>query len=113
MLHVIEHQHQFARMLGDALDQGDDPVLDRHVLIIATEQNAGIADLLWQHLRQARLQAMAEAARFVVFGSQRQPGHVEIHRQQFPAPGQQSAGLATPGRALDHHATLAPDLLQA
>ncbi|MNN75438.1 hypothetical protein D3C81_1917420 [compost metagenome] len=85
----------------------------RHVVIVATEQETGITDLLRCHLREARLQAMGETPRVVILSGQRKPGHIEIHRQQFSPPGQQRTGLAAASRPLDHYATLAPNLLQA
>ncbi|MOA70059.1 hypothetical protein D3C78_1986470 [compost metagenome] len=57
-------------MLGDALNQGDDPVFHGHLLIVATEQHTCVANLLGHHFSQAGLQAMAEAPDFVVLGRQ-------------------------------------------
>ncbi|MNC60379.1 hypothetical protein D3C75_1102530 [compost metagenome] len=70
-MQVIEHQHQLARMLADALHQGDDPMLDSHFAVVAAEQEAGIAHQLRVYFRKARLQAMGEALQFVVFGGER------------------------------------------
>ncbi|MNE70549.1 hypothetical protein D3C80_1663460 [compost metagenome] len=46
VMQIIEHQHQVARMLPDALHQGDDPMLNGHFAIVAAQQKAGIAHQL-------------------------------------------------------------------
>ncbi|MNV05535.1 hypothetical protein D3C71_958760 [compost metagenome] len=112
VVHVVEHQHQLSRMLGDALNQGDHPMFDSHLVVVTTQQETGIAHPLRHDFSQTGLQATRETFQIVVFGRQRQPGHIEIHGQQLASPSQQRTGLATPGRPLDHHATLPANFLQ-
>ncbi|MNZ80266.1 hypothetical protein D3C78_988960 [compost metagenome] len=94
MVQVIKHQYQLTPMLLDTLHQGDDPMLQRHVAGIAAKQEAGITDKLGVDLGKACLQAVTKSLQVVVFGCQRQPGDIEIQRQQLAPPAKQGAGLA-------------------
>ncbi|MNJ29117.1 hypothetical protein D3C77_236750 [compost metagenome] len=112
MVQVVQHQHQLAPVAGNALHQGNDPMFQGQLAIVAPQQEPGLAHQRRVDFRQAGLQAMTEAFRVIVIGGQRQPGHIEMQCQQLAPPGQQRAGLAAPGRALDHHAALSASLHQ-
>ncbi|MDT4826579.1 hypothetical protein FQZ97_598940 [compost metagenome] len=110
---VVEHQHQFLPVPGDALHQGDDPVFHGQVVVLPADEDGGLAHHRRVHLGEARQQAAGEARQVVVLAGQGEPGDIEVQRQQLAAPGQQRAGLAAAGRTLDHHAALPPRFEQA
>ncbi|MNY34708.1 hypothetical protein D3C86_1690730 [compost metagenome] len=113
MMYVIDHQHQVVGVPGNRLQQDDDPVFERQLASTLAEQQGRFPGQCGIDFGNAGQQAIGQPRRLVVLTGQRQPGDVEVDRDQFATPGQQGAGLATPGRPLNCHTALPSRLHQA
>ncbi|MNZ47282.1 hypothetical protein D3C78_649910 [compost metagenome] len=103
-MQVVEHQHHFARVAGDAAHQGDYGALDAFAVDTAAFQQGGIADDLRRELGEAGEQVVEETGEVVVVLGEGQPGDVEAEGDQLLPPGQQHGGLAPAGRPFQHDA---------
>ncbi|MNH23422.1 hypothetical protein D3C79_833180 [compost metagenome] len=75
-------------MTGNALYQGNDPMLEIHFGSVAAKHEAGITHKLRVYLGQTGLQTMSKTLKVIVFGCQRQPRNIEVKRQQLTPPCQ-------------------------
>ncbi|MCY1402933.1 hypothetical protein D9M71_180950 [compost metagenome] len=97
---VVQHQQQFARMIGDAADQGDDRALGGMAVAAVTFKAHRIADHVGRHLGQAGQQVVQKPRQLVVSAGQGQPGDIATGRQLHLAPACNSRGLAAACRPL-------------
>ncbi|MND63788.1 hypothetical protein D3C80_551060 [compost metagenome] len=109
---VVQHQQQFAWVIGDATDQGDDRALGGMAVAAVTLKAHGIADHGGRHLGQAGQQVIEEPRQLVVSAGQGQPGNVATRRQLHLAPAGNGRGLAAACGPVEHNAAPAAGLEQ-
>ncbi|MNL02476.1 hypothetical protein D3C87_1229850 [compost metagenome] len=107
VLQVVEHQHQLARMGGNAAHQRDQRALHGFAVDAAAGVVGGFLGGDRRHLRHAGQQVVEQSRGLVVLGREAEPGDVEAQRQQRLSPRDQGGGLAAAGGALQHDAAAA------
>ncbi|MNE70589.1 hypothetical protein D3C80_1663910 [compost metagenome] len=76
-MQVIQYQHEFAPVTGDAAHQGEHGALDRLAVDTAPLELHRLVDHGGIDLGDAGQQVVEEARQLVVLGGQGQPGEVE------------------------------------